>query len=118
MIDEYENPRSADVPETIDGEYVDVPEAMESIANSWDQLDESEKNRVAEELVGHNHDEEINDTSSEDIPNFTGDDDDQEYHGEWSSIPIPDSTRDEKIRQDCTEEEMTDGTYNCIMAGR
>ena len=92
MIDEYENPRMADEPKTIDGEYVNV------------------KDIVAPEDVNHDFDE--------DIPNFTGDDDDQEYHGEWSSIPIPDSTRDEKIRQDCTEEEMTDGTYDCIMAGR
>ena len=80
MIDEYENPRPADEPETVDGEYVDVPEAMENIANSWDQLDEAEKNHVAEELAGNNY--------------------------------------DEKIRQNCTEEEMMDGTYDCISAGR
>lgn len=80
MIDELENPRPVEEPETIDGEYVDVPEAMENIANSWDQLDESEKNRVAEGLAGNSY--------------------------------------DERIRQDCTEEEITDGTYDCIMAGR
>jgi hypothetical protein len=80
MIDELENPRPVEEPETIDGEYVDVPEATESIANSWDRLDESEKNRVAEGLAGNSY--------------------------------------DERIRQDCTEEEMTDGTYDCISAGR
>lgn len=63
-------------------------------------------------------DGEVREIADEDVPNFTGDDDDQEYHGEWSSVPIPDSTRDEKIRQECTEEEMTDGTYDCISAGR
>lgn len=31
-----------------------------------------------------------NETVNDDIPNYTGDDDDQEYHGEWSSVPISD----------------------------
>ena len=37
-----------------------------------------------EQFVGG--DEAVND----DIPNYTGDDDDQEYHGEWLSVPTPD----------------------------
>ena len=79
-------------------------------------IDELENPRPVEEpeII----DGEVREIADEDVPNFTGDDDDQEYHGEWSSVPIPDSTRDEKIRQDCTEEEMTDGTYDCISAGR
>lgn len=50
-----------DKPETIDGEYLDVPKVMQTIANSWDQLGETEKSYVAEELAGDNLQEVIGD---------------------------------------------------------
>ena len=57
MLDEYENPHPVEEPEVIDGEYVEADdkstsEVLDNIASSWQQVDEQEKNRIVDELVG------------------------------------------------------------------
>ena len=57
LLDAYENPRPVEEPPVIDGEYVEAdtkttPEVLDDIASSWQQVDEQEKDRIIDALVG------------------------------------------------------------------